>query len=345
MTTKSLDAYLGAWAGADAGRIAVARTIGAIAEAGREIAYLVAEGPLAGDLAAAVTNNVQGEVQKHLDKHSNDSLMAALQQAPIAALASEELDHPHVVDPSAGLLVALDPLDGSSNIDTNVSIGTIFSIMPHITGKNPATHDAFLIPGHRQLAAGYVLYGPQTSLILTVGAGTVGFTLDRRSGTFFLTAKEVRIKEKTKEWAINASNQRQWDDEIRSYIGECLAGTDGPRGEDTNMRWVGSLVADCHRILVRGGVFLYPADKRKGYTEGRLRLMYEANPIAMVVEHAGGRATTGRERILDIQPTALHQRIPLIFGSTTEIERIERHHAEPTTGEAPLFGKRGLFRE
>ena len=345
MIMKSLEAYLGAWAGTDTARIAVARAISAIVEAGRDIAYLVAEGPLAGNLAAVVTENVQGEVQKHLDKYANDCLLAALGQTSIAAIASEELEHPHVIDPNGQILVAIDPLDGSSNIETNAPIGTIFSILPHVTGASAATHDAFLIPGHKQLAAGYVLYGPKTTLILTIGEGTVAFTLDRRSGTFILTNRGVQIKEKTKEWAINASNQRHWDDGIRSYVEECLAGVEGPRGEDTNMRWIASLVADCHRILVRGGSFLYPADKRRGYQDGRLRLMYEANPIAMVIEQAGGLATTGRQRILDIQPKALHQRIPLIFGSKTEVERIERHCAEPATGDAPLFGKRGLFRE
>ncbi len=326
MKNESLWSFLEKWAGRDRMRRDVAATIHALADAGREISALVSDGPLAGELAAATTENVQGEVQKFLDLHSNDLLVEACKHAPVAAIASEELDHPIGIYDDGTVLVAVDPLDGSSNIDTNVSIGTIFSILPSPEHVDASTHDAFLQKGRDQLAAGYILYGPQTTLVLTVGEGTKMFTLDRRRGAFILTNRDVRIPERTKEFAINSSNQRHWNEPTRRYIEECLHGAEGDRGEDTNMRWVGSLVADGHRILVRGGVYLYPADKRKGYQEGRLRLIYESNPIGWVVEQAGGAISTGNECILDIEPRNLHQRIPLVFGSRHEVERIESHH-------------------
>ncbi|KPL51637.1 fructose 1,6-bisphosphatase [Prosthecomicrobium hirschii] len=355
MTHQSLAAVLEAWAAGDGTRRAVAATVAALADAARDIAALVADGPLAGRLGAAVTENVQGEVQKELDRLADERILAAARSAPVAAFASEELDHPVVLDPLAPLLLAVDPLDGSSNIDTNVSIGTIFSILPAPAdfptfAPEPGAdieHAPFLQKGRAQLAAGYVIYGPQTALVLTVGSGTWLFTLDRRAGLFKLTGERLAIPAETREFAINASNSRHWDDPIRSYVEDLLAGDAGVRGQDFNMRWIASLVAECHRILVRGGVFLYPADRRKGYHEGRLRLMYEANPIAFVVEQAGGGASTGTDAILDLEPARLHQRVPFIFGSHNEIERIEHHHAFPdaTSDRAPLFGKRGLFRE
>ena len=326
MKNESLYSFLEKWAGRDSLRQDIAATVHALADAGRDIAALVSDGPLAGELAAAMTENVQGEVQKFLDVHSNDLLIAACRRAPVAAIASEELDHPIALHDDGSVLVAVDPLDGSSNIDTNVSIGTIFSILPapdHIDAK---THDAFLQKGHAQLAAGYILYGPQTTLVMTIGQGTMMFTLDRRRGTFILTNPKVQIPERTREFAINTSNQRHWNEPTKRYIEECIHGAEGERGEDMNMRWVGSLVADGHRILVRGGVYLYPADKRKGYDEGRLRLIYESNPIGWVVEQAGGSVSTGNENLLDLEPRILHQRIPLIFGSREEVERIESHH-------------------
>ena len=341
----SLKIFLAHWAGSDHRRQAVTATLMAIADESRGIAQLIADGPLAGNLAAAVEENVQGEIQKALDQITNDRLIEACRRAPVAAIASEELDHPVPGTAGAPLLVAMDPLDGSSNIDTNVSIGTIFSILPAPDHLDPHSHAAFLQPGRAQLAAGYVLYGPQTTLVLTVGEGTQIFTLDRRTGDYILTTAHVKIPEKTKEYAINASNARHWDPPIKAYIAEAQAGAEGSRGEDMNMRWVGSLVADGHRIMIRGGVYLYPSDSRKGYREGRLRLLYECNPISYIVEQAGGGATTGDMPILDIEPGKLHQRVAFIFGSAHEIERIEGHHADPGATETnPLFNKRGLFR-
>ena len=328
MAGELLADHLRAWAGADARRRAVAATVEAIADACRDISALVARGNLEGDLAAAVTENVQGETQKRLDELTDGMLIEACRRAPVAAIASEEDEHPVPGDPKAGLLVAFDPLDGSSNIDINVSIGTIFSILPVRPGADPVSVEAFLQPGRAQLAAGYVLYGPQTTLVLTVGAGALCFTLDRRRDAFALTHGRLAIPPATREFAINMSNRRHWPRAVQRYIDECLEGAEGARGENTNMRWVASLVADCNRVLMRGGVFLYPGDARPGYGAGRVRVLYEASPIAFVVEQAGGHAITGQGgAVLDIVPTALHQRASLIFGSRDEIARIEAHHA------------------
>jgi fructose-1,6-bisphosphatase I len=242
--------------------------------------------------------------------------------------------------------VAIDPLDGSSNIDSNASIGTIFSVLPAPANGNVGDPDAFLQPGSRQLAAGYAIYGPQTALVLTAGDGTHVFTLDHRDGQFRLTGERVRVPAKTREFAINASNHRHWDEPIRIYVDDCLKGSEGPRGEDFNMRWIASMVAEAHRVLARGGVYMYPADLRDGYQHGRLRLIYEANPIAWLIEQADGAASSGTARILDITPSRIHQRVPLIFGSRDEVDRLDRYHLDPyPQGErSPLFGKRGLFR-
>ena len=328
MAGELLAAYLGAWAGGDAQRAAVAETVGVIADTCRDISTLVAEGNLSQDLGAAVTENVQGETQKRLDDLTDRMLIEACRRAPVAAIASEEDEHPVPGRPDAGLLVAFDPLDGSSNLDLNVSIGTIFSILPVKPGTDPVSSAAFLQPGRNQLAAGYVLYGPQTTLVLTVGQGTVCFTLDRRRNGFAMTHDGLRIPSETREFAINMSNRRHWPMPVQRYIEECLAGAEGPRGENTNMRWVASLVADCNRILIRGGVFLYPGDARPGYGAGRVRVLYEAAPIAFVVEQAGGHAITGQGAVLDIEPTTLHQRASLMFGSQREVARIERSYAE-----------------
>jgi fructose-1,6-bisphosphatase I len=253
---------------------------------------------------------------------------------------------PIELDPRGTLLVAVDPLDGSSNIDTNVSVGTIFSVLMAPTEGSRCDADAFLQTGVHQVAAGYAIYGPQTAFVLTVGAGTHVFTLDRSSGTFHLTSQHVRVPATTQEFAINASNHRYWDEPIRIYVDDCLKGAEGPRGADFNMRWIASMVAEAHRVLSRGGIYLYPADIRNGYNQGRLRLIYEANPIAWLIEQAGGAASTGHRRILDVQPRSLHQRIPLLFGSREEVARLDRYHLEPhPIGErSPLFGRRGLFR-
>ena len=245
-------------------------------------------------------------------------------------MASEEMDSIYVVPnryPQGEYLLLFDPLDGSSNIDVNVSIGTIFSVLVKPEG-HAVTEQDFLQAGSRQVAAGYCVYGPQTTLVLTVGAGVAMFTLDREQGSFMLTQEQVRIPEETQEFAINMSNMRHWAPPVRRYIDECLAGTEGPRGKDFNMRWIASMVADVHRILTRGGVFLYPWDQREPNKPGKLRLMYEANPMGWLVEQAGGAATNGQQRIMDIKPDKLHERVSVILGSKNEVERVTRYHAE-----------------
>lgn len=336
----SLDIFLSSWSQGNAMRIATASALSAIAAAGAEIAGRIAHGPLLGELGARTGINDGGDEQKELDIWANDQLIAHLCQRPVAILASEELEKPLTLNNNASLAVALDPLDGSSNIDTNVSIGTIFSILPYDGAAS------FTQPGEQQLAAGYIIYGPQCAMVLTVGEGTSIFTLEPKTRTFYLTADHIAIKPVSNEYAINASNYRHWSESVRSYIDDCIAGVEGPRGENVNMRWIASLVAECHRILVRGGVFLYPRDERKGYERGRLRLVYEANPIAFLVEQAGGRAFDGQKRILDIVPEAIHQRTPLIFGSTDEMDRITRYKIAPNTTfeRSPLFGRRSLLR-
>jgi fructose-1,6-bisphosphatase I len=335
----TLKQFLAQWVDRDTARADVATTLLALAGACRRISDLIAAGALAGALGATRGEHGAGDTQKELDVRANDLVLDALTEAPVAALASEELDLAVALTQGAPLLVAIDPLDGSSNIDTNVSVGTIFSILP-------ADSAAFLQPGGRQLAAGYAIYGPQTALVLTTGEGTNVFTLDRASGQFRLTAERVRVPSKTREFAINASNHRHWDEPIRIYVDDCLKGSEGPRGEDFNMRWIASMVAEAHRVLARGGVYMYPSDLRDGYQHGRLRLVYEANPVAWLIEQAGGAASTGTGRILDITPEGIHQRVPLIFGSRDEVERLDRYHRDPyPLGErSPLFGRRGLFR-
>jgi fructose-1,6-bisphosphatase I len=335
----TLEAFLSQWSENDPTRDAVARVILALAGAGREIGALVGRGALAGAMGAELGANAGGDAQKELDVVTHDITVEALRDAPVARIGSEEADEEVILDPEAPLVVAIDPLDGSSNIETNVSVGTLFGILPNIGEAS------FLQRGAAQLAAGFLAYGPATALILTVGTGTHIFMLDRASDAFIRTHADVRIPEKTKEFAINASNMRHWDESMRAYIDDCLAGATGPREKNFNMRWVGSLVADLFRILIRGGVYLYPGDAREGYAMGRLRLVYECNPIAFICEQAGGAATDGSTRILDVEPASLHVRSPLIAGSTEEVERIQRYYAEPPSqnGSPPLFAKRGLF--
>jgi fructose-1,6-bisphosphatase I len=281
-------------------------------------------------LGGAGTDNVQGEAQKKLDVIANDVLIEANEWGGyLAAMASEEMEEPqHIPNryPMGEYLLVYDPLDGSSNIDVNVSVGTIFSVLrcPEDV-KNP-DEKSFLQPGSKQVAAGFAVYGPSTILVLTVGAGAVGFTLDRESGSWIMTQEKIEIPADTKEFAINMSNMRNWTPPVKRYIDECLAGKNGPRGKDFNMRWVASMVADVYRILSRGGVFMYPADAK--YTEGRLRLLYEANPMSFIVEQAGGAAINGTQRILDVQPAKLHQRQGVILGSKNEVELIGRYYAE-----------------
>jgi fructose-1,6-bisphosphatase I len=337
---ETLHACLARWSQGSAIRADVAEAVECIAASAAEIAVRISHGPLLGHLGAAMGGNHDGDDQKALDIWANDRLIEALGAANVAFVASEELKTAVALKVDGSIAVAMDPLDGSSNIDTNVSIGTIFSILP-ASGET-----TFLQPGTAQRAAGYVIYGPQCALVLTLGEGTAIYTLDPETRGFRLTTVRVTIQPESDEYAINASNYRHWSEGVQAYIDDCIAGADGPRGANVNMRWIASLVAEAHRILARGGVFLYPRDSRKGYSRGRLRLVYEANPIAFLIEQAGGQAIDGRERILDIVPAALHQRTPLIFGSAGEIDRIARYKADPNTmfERSPLFGRRGLLR-
>jgi fructose-1,6-bisphosphatase I len=340
-----LDQYLEAWAGTDDLRRAAASTIVVLTTACREIAAFIVAGPLSGNLTVRRRDGSGGDFQTELDLHANELLVKALAGAPIAAVASEEMDVPMPLAPGAPIVVSLDPLDGSSNIETNVSIGTIFSLLPTLPGSGGMEPAAFLRAGREQIAAGYVIYGPHIALALTLGSGTDIFTFDPVQGHFMRTSASVRVPPQTREFAINASNYRHWDAAVRTWFDDCLAGPEGPRGEDFNMRWIASMVAEAHRILVRGGVYLYPGDARQGYRNGRLRLVYEANPIAFLIEQAGGRASTGRDPILDRVPRLLHERAPLTFGACAEVERIERYHlGQASKGESsPLFARRGLF--
>ena len=344
-----LKQYLADWTGDSDIRRDISLTIEAIAEACIEISALVARGPLAGELGAEQGDNEDGDAQKALDLIANDLLIEALHSAPVSCLVSEELKDPCPINLGAPLFVATDPLDGSSNIDTNVSVGTIFSILPSgidEDGKNIDDLCRLQQPGTDQLAAGYVIYGPQTALVMTLGDGTMIFTLDPRSKEYRLTTRTIEVQPDTNEFAINSSNSRQWDGHIKAYVDDCLRGEDGPHGSNYNMRWIASLVAECHRILSRGGIFLYPADIRKGYSMGRLRLVYECNPIAFLIEQAGGAATTGTQRILDILPVNIHERVPMIFGSKHEVELVEQYYAEinPFHERPQLFKNRTLLR-
>ena len=304
-----------------------------VARACKRISFEVNKGDLGHVMGSAGSQNVQGEVQKKLDIIANEVLIEANEWGGhLAAMASEEMEGIYVVPnryPQGEYLLLFDPLDGSSNIDVNVSIGTIFSVLKMPDDASGVSEKDFLQSGRHQVAAGYCVYGPQTTLVLTVGDGVHVFTLDREQGSFVLTQENLRIPEDTKEFAINMSNMRHWDSPVRRYIGECLAGKEGPRGKDFNMRWIASMVADVHRILMRGGIFMYPWDKREPNKPGKLRLMYEANPMSWLIEQAGGSATNGRERILDVQPRQLHERVSVILGSKNEVERVTRYHLEP----------------
>ena len=303
-----------------------------VARACKQIAISVNKGALGEVLGSAGSENVQGEVQKKLDIISNEVLIEANQWGGhLAAMASEEMDSIHPVPdryPQGEYLLLFDPLDGSSNIDVNVSIGTIFSVLRKLSDHESITERDFLQPGSRQAAAGYCVYGPQTMLVLTVGSGVAMFTLDREQGSWVLTQENVQIPADTQEFAINMSNMRHWAPPVKRYIDECLAGREGPRGKDFNMRWIASMVADVHRILIRGGIFLYPWDKREPDKPGKLRLMYEANPMAFIVEQAGGAATNGQQRILELQPGKLHERVSVVLGSRNEVERVTAYHAQ-----------------
>src|SRR5258706_4980649 len=336
----TLREYLGEWAGGDLQKSRVAETVSNLSDAGIEISRIIALGPIAGDMATKRGDHADGDSQKELDFFTNKIVTQALKGSPVAWMGSEEDETPIALNADAPLAVNVDPLDGSSNIDTNVSIGTIFSILA-CSGPAP-----LLQPGRNQLAAGYIIYGPQTALVLSLGQGTHIFWINPETREFLLVKRNVNIPATTREYAVNSSNFRYWDDAMKAYVIDCKLGADGPRKSDFNMRWLGSLVADAFRILTRGGIYVYPGDTRKGYTNGRLRLLYEANPIAMLIEQAGGACTTGTARMLDVEAISLHQRVPLVFGSKSEVEEAAHYYREPHSlgDRSPLFSQRGLFR-
>ncbi|RDW13868.1 class 1 fructose-bisphosphatase [Paracoccus thiocyanatus] len=309
----------------------------ALAGAGARLAAIIRRG---GDLASAVGTNADGDGQKALDVMADDLFRDALAGAGVRWFASEEQDEAVALDPQGRLAVAIDPLDGSSNIDTNVSIGTIFSIFP----AEDTAEASFLRPARDQIGGGYIIYGPRCAMMVSFGDGVQHYALDPDSDRFHLVTARQEMPEGAQEFAINASNYRHWPQPIRAYIDDCLAGSDGPRERNFNMRWIASLVAEAHRILIRGGVFLYPSDARQGYERGRLRMLYECAPIALLIEQAGGKATDGLIPILDQGAGALHQRTPFIFGSAGKVARIAAYHELPETEISALFGNRGLFR-
>ncbi|RFU49336.1 class 1 fructose-bisphosphatase [Paraburkholderia sp. DHOC27] len=332
-----------------------------VAAAIKAISSMLTKGALGGHYGNAQSINVHGEQQKKFDVASNEIFVQQCEwDGLLAAMVSEEMEHVYAIPqgfPRGDYLLAFDPLDGSSNIDINGVVGSIFSVLRNVEGSSHANPDeaheavgesAFLRPGREQVAAGYAVYGPSTMLVLSVGTGTHGFTLDREIGNFVLTHSNIRIPEDTVEFAINASNERFWEPPVRRYVQECKDGRSGCRADDFNMRWIASMVAEVHRILMRGGVFMYPRDSKTPAMEGRLRLLYEANPMSFLVEQAGGLSITGRERILDVMPRSLHGRVPVILGSRHEVERIGRYHGEYDRGEdqpftSPLFSRRSLF--
>jgi fructose-1,6-bisphosphatase len=323
-----------------------------VAAAVKAISAMTAKGALGEYLGNFGTTNVQGEAQQKLDVLADEVIIKSCEWGGlVAGMVSEELEEPHDIPAEfkrGRYLLVFDPLDGSSNTDVNVSVGTIFSVLRHDKREAPVTAD-YLQPGRRQVAAGYALYGPATMFVITIGKGTHGFTLDREIGNFILTHPNMQIPPDTSEFAINTSNARFWEPPVHRYVTECQAGKTGDRGRDFNMRWIASMVAEVHRILIRGGVFMYPKDTKDARKPGRLRLMYEANPIGMLVEQAGGLATTGNQRVLDLVPSDLHERVPLILGSRNEVERIERYHSEHAKGidrpyVSPLFSERSMFR-
>ena len=328
-------------------REAVADAIIALAASAVAVSLEIASGALGEAFSEhAGAHNTNGERQAGLDLYADDRFLEAAGRAPVAIYASEERPHPVILDPSAPLILAIDPLDGSSNIDVNVSIGTIFSMLPMSGDPDRDPLSCVLQPGSAQLAAGFFIYGPQLALVLTLGEGTHLFTYAPRFGTFVYTRAGLKVPHRSNEFSINASNRRHWDEAVRHYVDDCLRGAEGPQGRDYNMRWIASLVAETYRILIRGGVFLYPGDGRKGYSHGRLRLVYEANPIALLVEQADGLATQTQHPILSMVPTSLHQKTPLVFGSRSEVAQVAQYHLnrEPVGDRSPLFGTRGLFR-
>ena len=316
-----------------------------LADASKALVARMARGALGGALDAPVGMNSDGDIQKALDILADDLFCAALAGTSARALASEEREAPTPLNPQGKFLVAIDPVDGYSNIDVNVTVGTIISVLDAPEGGSGAAED-FLQPGHRQRAAGLLIYGPHAAFAFSLGAGVHVATLDPERGEFIVTREHLHIPDGRAEFAINASNARHWPEAVRAYVDDCLMGETGPRAKNFNMRWVAAVAVDAYRVLQRGGIYLYPDDARAGHGQGRLRLIYEVNPIAFLVEQAGGMAIDGINRILDIKPTALHQRAPLIFGSTDKVERIRDYFVagHRSAARAPLFAKRGLWR-
>jgi fructose-1,6-bisphosphatase I len=339
-----LHTYLGEVEPSDRYRAATVATIESLSRAAAELSRNIGAGPLIGITGEVSGVNPDGDDQRDIDLAADRMMRAALRKAPVAAILSEESELPEELDRDASLCVAIDPLDGSANLENNISIGTIFSIRP----RGRESISTFFEPGSIQCAAGFFIYGPQTALVLALDERVDFFILDRETREFFLSRRGVRIPLDTPEFAINVSNRRHWSGAVRGYIDDCIAGENGERGENFNMRWIGSLVAEAYRILVRGGVFLYPADARPAYHEGRLRLVYEAHPIALIMEWAGGAASSGHSRILDLSARALHERVPLIMGCRRAVHEIEFVHQGVESmfesGDAPLFTRRGLFR-
>lgn len=315
-------------------------TIMALCTVGRDLSRRIARGPLGGSMGHEVGANFGGDGQKALDVMADDAFAAALEGTGVRWYASEEQDFVVKIDDDGPFALAIDPLDGSSNIDVNVSIGTIFSIFPALQDQDAS----FLRPATEQIAAGYIIFGPQTALMVTFGSGVQSYILDPESGAFVLTENALTIPDISTEYAINASNYRHWPTPVRAYIDDCLAGVDGPRQQNFNMRWVASLVAETHRILTRGGIFLYPSDRRKGYDKGRLRMIYECAPIAMLVEQAGGAASDGCDRIMGQAATELHGRTPFVFGTRDMVERVRAHYDLAVDEVSAPGGKRGLFK-
>ena len=305
-----------------------------------DVAAVIAKGPLGQALGAEVGENAGGDGQKALDILADEMFQDALRRTEVRWYGSEEQEYVQALNPTGRYALAIDPLDGSSNIDVNVSIGTIFSLFD----AKDDDEASFLRPASDQIAGGYIIYGPQCCLVVTFGNGTLQFVLDPETKTFVLADPAVKVPATSKEFAINASNYRHWSKPIRAYIDDCIAGEEGPRDKNFNMRWVASLVAETHRILTRGGVFLYPADSRPGYEQGRLRMVYECAPIAFVIEQAGGRATDGCDPILTKIANSLHARTPLVFGSVDKVDRVAAYHDLPEQEVSALFGSRGLFR-
>ncbi len=335
---EGLETHLAKNAPADLARILLA-----LAHASIEVAAVIRRGRLAGALDAAVGPAHDGVEQKALDVFADETFLGALKWAGVRGVVSEERDDPVAVDDDGAFLVAIDPLDGSSNIDANISIGAVFSVLAAPAGALEIGH--FLQPGENQKAAGIFIFGPHVAFAFTLGEGVTIATLDPDTQAYRVTIAHARVPAESSEFAINASNARRWPQPVRAYIEDLVEGDEGPRGRNFNMRWIGSMVADVYRILVRGGVYLYPEDSREGYEHGRLRLLYEASPVAFLIEQAGGAAIDGFHRILEIKPKALHERTPLIFGSKTKVERIARYYAGGGAEQpAPLFARRGLLR-